>query len=181
MKKYFTEYIPVEGEIKEVKGTPIYSIDGIVQFELRAHRDINSPSNILRCHDGETYKDYLDSQCKPVKLCLCSRNVKIGDKFDQLPGINGVSYICKEIANGFILDDEGKHRAIETCFKVVGDISPDALSYVKRGMEYDEDQVQGYFEKLPYDENHKALIDKALLQFKKPLVFKIRGECGYFH
>ena len=142
MKTYFTKYFPVEGEIKD-------GDIGLDPFGLPYH-----------CKDGKmldsdesTYyllTDYKD-KFKKVKLFLCSKDIQAGDKFDQLPGINGVCYICKGNANRFLLDDEGKYRAIETCFKVIGEISPEAI-WVKEEDEFGEDDISFEFG-IPYEDD----------------------------
>lgn len=107
-----------------------------------------------------------------VKLFLCTKNIQVGDRYKSPRYAESNEYIDIE---------RYASEPMEGSFKIVGEISPEAI-WIKDGDEFDEDQVKGYFEKLPYDENHKDMIDKAILQFKKSLVFKIKcSQCNTFH
>lgn len=57
------------------------------------------------------------------KLFLCSRDIQIGDKFQQNPA-SFPAYIstCVGKRDGFIICDEDRKWAEETVFKVVGEI-----------------------------------------------------------
>lgn len=141
MKRYFTKYIPVEGEVKE--GDICYftqfkefgtakMISGelcFVSFPQEGKGSLTSP--ISRNLDDK----------RPYKLFLCSRDIQVGDDIQHTSGENGV---CDEIigdALHFSGDIEGHYSSINQWFKVIGEISSDAV-WVSEGIEFDEDEIQ---------------------------------------
>lgn len=143
MTKYFTKYLPVEGEIEEG--------DVIMQ---------KSDSNIMKCRKRQLtglecsgYDGFHSTELfTKVKLFLCSRDIQVGDKIfcesTQRFGVastiikdnqNTISYLSikykPEQKTGWaIFPDEA--------FKVIGEISLDALSYVKEGDEFTDGQIK---------------------------------------
>ena len=118
MKQYFCKYIPVEGEEKRKTGSTVSNEVGIC----------------LREEDGGY--DYYQK----VELSLCSRDVQIGDEFNNTEIPNKV-YTADIIDEKFI--ECYKHDCCvpkQYCYKVIGSISPDAV-WVTEGMEFDEDEV----------------------------------------
>lgn len=129
MKPYFTKYLPVEGEIKEGQ-------TGI---------SINNATYTHFNHLGKNYG-------KPAKLFLCSRDIQVGDnvfykeeqtKFEKIDHDEGYpewvfsnSQTYHAPTNGKIWDKEIPP------FKVIGEISPEALTYVKKGDEFDEESIK---------------------------------------
>jgi len=102
------------------------------------------------------------------KMMLISKDIQVGDKFDQFPGINGICYTCKGNANGVLLDDEGKYRVIETCFKVIGEVSSQAI-WVKEG---DKFELKHFNPLSAADIEHKGSTKQ---------VIRIKGPCGHYH
>ena len=127
-KKYFTKYLPVEGEIKEGdKYSCPHKGHGIDLGNGIPHK----PKTIICTypHSGYTCKD-----CYKIKFFLCSRDIEPGDQvysdFD-----NGYLGIAKKKSEGFN-------------FKMIGEISPEA-TWVKEGDEFDEGEIKietGFFE-----------------------------------
>ena len=77
-----------------------------------------------------------------VKLFLISNNIQVGDEV----------------------------TTHETGEKRIGQISSDALSYVKEGMEYEEDQVK-----------RVNVSHRPPQHYKDYHYYKIKGPCGHFH
>lgn len=170
---YFTKYIPVEGEIKEgyvlydnnIHHTGRTSITPDTTIWLRRNTSLESDAIFDRNSEIEVYK----SDCKKVKLMLCSRDIQVGDEI--FVDVNGGEYhrvidivedsIDCESFNG--ISNETFKR--EQCCKVIGEISSEALSYVKEGQEFE-------FLKECYISNSE------IGQLK---TFKIKGPCGHFH
>jgi nitrogen regulatory protein PII-like uncharacterized protein len=134
MKKYFTKYLPVEGKIdeNEIKDTWLITPKGLATFELRVHKDINTLTNKIRVHNGKTYVDFLDTEVKLAKLFLCSRDIQVGDKYFEHTQVKPDRY------EEFVAQEDD---SIENSFKIIGEISPDAI-WVTEGMEFDEDEVK---------------------------------------
>lgn len=137
-KKYFAEYIPVEGEIKEHSmvfadgklGTVVYASKYGIGYEV----EFPDERNVF---------PFTPEYIKPAKLCLCSRDIQIGDKVIGSHKIEGV-YFGKSQSGDFIINWEDGNTVCglhdPDAFKVIGKISPDAI-WVTRGMEFDEDDV----------------------------------------
>jgi hypothetical protein len=171
-KPYFAEYIPVEGEIKvgDIVLEQLTTGD-IEPFEIHHENDID-----------------LNNQ-KKAKLFLCSRDIQVDDTVylhkeelllhqdktevwvqpaDELKVLsikNKTVTVC--IKKLHDTGTSGGQFAPEELFKIIGEISPDALSYVKRGDEFDENEWRG------------PIINRE--QFKARYYIQIIGPCGHFH
>jgi hypothetical protein len=193
MKKYFAKYLPVEGKIKEGDWVMNTTSPG-------AYHKWEALSNV---HEFTT-------TTKKVKLFLCSRDIKEGDTIFNING--GKSHIVKFISDntydvnyryidpGDLMGERYVCDCIpkDVCYKVIGEISPDALSYVKEGDEFDEEEVRIIwnfvgedsidelftFEEWP-NQVRKWYGGDSNRQFRKSLIecppIAIKGPCGYFH
>jgi hypothetical protein len=129
-KPYFAEYIPVKGEIKE--GDTFWNPStSEYLFASKEMLSWNYPT---------------PNTWKKVKLFLCSRDIQVGDKVfgTILTGDN--VYVSNE-QQGYSLHEDIHRISLEEAemmdaYKVIGEISSDALSFVKKGMEFDEDQLK---------------------------------------
>lgn len=121
--KYFTKYIPVEGEIKEG--------DRFLCPEVTPQGEPPIYPQAPTC-----------PKCKKVKLFLCSNTTN-------------------------------------SWGKPIGEISPDALSYIKEGDTFDETKVQ-FREKNKDYHNGLKFIDIPPNDYFQCIV-KIQGPCGHFH
>ena len=139
--KYFCKYLPVEGEIKE----------GDKVLYLGKLREVSLMDNRLIIWGGEAFVQILTE--KKVKLFLCSRDIEMGNKV--------LGNIESKEEYTFMEGMNAKY-----CTKVVGEISKDALSYVKEGMEYDEEDVKN---------------TNVRLFSWEPYIYQIKGPCGHFH
>lgn len=115
------------------------------------------------------------------KLVLTSSDIKIGDKVYY----NGKEHIVT-------INSLESARASRNTFKVIGEVSPDALGYVKEGDEFDEDQIQRQiyndsgvdFPWENYDEDSGVwdenywYSDELTSEDKR---IQIKGPCGHFH
>lgn len=123
MSKYFTKYLPVEGEIKESPHIWFNDKVWVHQPILSNYRD---KTFVIPLGEKQGIHALL-SDCKPAKLFLCTRNIQVGDELTSIKGsLKGR------------VEDEVQLRDIHEngiWFKVIGEISPDALSYVKEGDE----------------------------------------------
>lgn len=111
------------------------------------------------------------------KLMLCSRDIKVGDKLTG--GISGKNFETvgeNEDMNDFAPEKLGIHNDV---FKVIGEISPDALGYVKEGMEYNREDIKPFYllagGECEYLEGHDPE------RWLKHSYYKIKGPCGHFH
>lgn len=136
MSKYFTKYLPQKGEIKEGD----YYIGGIN----------NIPTKRIAGRDD----NMANAKCQKVELFLCSRDIQVGDEFlIDTPGLpmHLEKRICVDVVDPskYNLDDNvlmyminktGAHLKHGECFKVIGEVSPEATWVTE--MELEEDQVQ---------------------------------------
>lgn len=187
MKPYFTKYLPVEGEIQE---GDLCILDEYICIRLDKYFHIkwkNSGKNQLL-----TEKE--SEKLKKVKLFLCSRDIQVGDKCFCLSVEEG----NKTEPNMWI--DPWRVRSendtCKTCIKVIGEVSPDALSYVKEGDEFDTREIRQ--EVLGYEEwykkhdkpvnNGKFKSDASIHRYSLSAAdgtgtkfYYIKGPCGHFH
>lgn len=121
--------------------------------------------------------------CKSLKedgkLFLCSRDIKLDDKFIH-PVYGELTALV--IEDGWIQSDfenPNYKTNIDLVYKVIGEISSDALYYVKKGDEFDEDEIAfTIYEpwEEPWQVSHKEWLDS---DFHKNI--QILGPCGHFH
>lgn len=153
--KYFTKYLPVEGEIKEGN----WYIWKNNKALCRATGDLDILNNHLKHKDIEK-----------VKLFLCSRNIQVGDKFNSA---NGINFVCTRTDDtkiycigGLNSDIEEVPHSICYAYKVIGEVSL-AATFVKEGDEFEEDQVLIHY-------------PPTLFSATNPVI-QIKGVCGHFH
>lgn len=179
MKNYFCKFLPVEGEIKEG--------DYWTHSGLRPKKivDIDKKVNLKEHPELKTKRDYLKLRdAKLCKLFLCSRDIKVGDKVKHIESTN--FYTIKEITKNegsnpdeikllsegllnWYSFEEGGLGTTKNTLKVIGEVSPDSLSYVKEGDEFDVSDFDfGDFECRLYPENKEGKV-------------YIKGPCGHFH
>lgn len=186
-KKYFTKYLPVEGEIK------------VGDVYLQNLIGIGFP-NEIRIYTGGK----LEARDKKVKLFLCSRDITVDDF--------GTTYHSSEDT---LIATENTHWRIKDFgyYKIIGEISPD-VTWVKEGAEFSEDEVIPFWRISieTWSSAHKGnnVMDlgserypeyftegriKTILQYycdenyisartvEKPFVayYELKGPCGHFH
>ena len=163
-KKYFTAYLPVEGEIKEGDK---YSSEGYNEPKT-ASADWSKST----CSFYDVYK---------VKLFLCSRDIQVGDKviYEATPLLG--EKVVKSIDDKLVTTNDGDKTYSHNLIRVIGEISSDALSYVKEGQEFDENKVciyafdgqdDNYFSIEEWDE------EKYHVEYWH---IEVKGPCGHFH
>lgn len=149
-KPYFAKYLPVEGEIKEgdkvLVSRPMGAFIGTV-----VSNKIVSDNNVLMYSLNEVEK-------AKVKLFLCSRDVKMGDKVK----IEGGSF------NDYEIDREEQIFNGHLFYKIIGEISPEA-TWIKEGDEFDITDVK-----------------RIAIGIGNPVgseyhIYEILGPCGHFH
>lgn len=122
--KYFTKYLPIEGEIKE----------------LDYYKHPNYPDKLFRFYKPWDYKK---EKAQKVALFLCSRNINYLDKFYFKDS--------KEMTNQGALDSDDRYWVSDgkilysksESFKVIGEISPEAI-WVKEGDEFEEEDLESW-------------------------------------
>lgn len=113
--KYFTKYLPVEGEIKEGD----WYIGGVNNIPTK--RSLGRDDNMA------------NTKCTKVKLFLCSRNIFKGDMFyDESLNLNETFEALGDLKP---TEYGNQYR-----FKVIGKISKDAV-WVTEGMEFDKEDL----------------------------------------
>ena len=174
--KYFAKWLPVEGEVKNgdmwiYRGYAMSPVD----------------------YDYDPYPQDTGEKVKQkVQLFLCSRDIKVGDKVSN--GRN--EFVVERIGGDIIMwdktfRDEGflgpgylyKQCKASECFKVIGEISPNALSFVKEGDEFDERDISI---KTVHDNGYKMELQQLKYVPKDELIkwsalVEIKGPCGHFH
>ena len=164
-KKYFAEYVPEEGEVKEGDKAGINSIYGR-KFLIGDVIGVEGKSVSLSFEKGYHAQTYDSADVKKVKLSFCSRDVQVGDKIKAYreignePGFpNSLEDgLCTEVNGDYITYTGGWQPKIyiekKWCFKVIGQTSPNS-TWVKRGNEFDEDDFYYYL----YDNELKHDVD----------------------
>lgn len=124
MKKYFAKYLPVEGEIKP----------GDKFSDNQLGICIRGKENPWVEWKGGITNLVIDEDHRKVKLFLCSRDIQVGDKV-KTEGIEDreLKYIDK---TGTLFFTNGDDCEPTVCFKVIGEISPEA-TWIKEGDEFD--------------------------------------------
>jgi len=147
MKKYFAKYVPIEGKVKE-----------------GYHLDKNK--NEIIYYNGD-YGDVKPSFLIPVKLCICTREIKIGDMAKD----------TKQPLTDFYVDEKDIIRIKSgtdelysqmDLYKVVGKISSEA-SWVKEGDMFDREDLMANGVGVNWNDTYDNY------------TFKIKGKCGRFH
>lgn len=213
MKKYFLKYLPVSGEIKEGDSVEITSLK---DYKSKTGNRIIVPkassillNNIAGSRTAKGHENWMN----PIKmeLFLCTRGIQVGDNVITCRTKDDywrddpikTSYPCKGVVESqgdlpaiWNIKMEGEYILPfpkNYCIKVIGLISPEALFYVKEGMEFNEDEVQLWW----YYYNIDLITDEVFAELReaqlgggrrqtfdhqkyKPL-YKIKGPCGHFH
>lgn len=135
--KYFTKYLPVEGEPKPGDYVDDPELKEIVQIV-------------------EILEGGVTEGTKVVKLFLCSRDIQVGDKarsivkpeeefeVSHVQMGSGKNYFPAEMLVWNKLDNQvSLWRTLTNTFKVIGPISPQAV-WVKEGDEFEGDDIYRY-------------------------------------
>jgi hypothetical protein len=193
-KKYFCKYLPVSGEIKE----------GDTFWNPSTSEHLSASKEML------SWNYPTPNIWKKVKLFLCSKDIQVGDNIDCEYSVDRVHFHkVGEIARD--AGDWGWELRIEEpnpsqplksrlftefipkdyAFKVIGEISSDALGYITEGAEFDEEQIKrDILIKDTFDNDYthyhpkgdEAFIIKGSTEeFIKEYPIKIKGPCGHFH
>ncbi len=133
MRKYFTKYLPVEGEIFQNN-----------QFLFKGNLYKAGQIDQDRIEDFNHDKTFPLSQCKKVKLFLCTSEIKVGDSYFWSQNLSEIR-IAKSIENGFVSTGQeatSMHTPVTNGnFKVLGEVSPEAV-WVTDRMEFNEHEVR---------------------------------------
>jgi len=177
MKPYFAKFIPQPGRVETGDH---YLFEGKVYF---------CKGSIMK--ELEELYDRPIIEYQKIKLCLCSRDIKIGDEVTHtrygkmiVKNFNG-SWLSVEPKESQYTDVQRKD-----VFKVIGEISPDAWNYVKEGDEFDEHEInrQWYDDSGSSDNSWMDFVvgkyvtiedwDDTLERFKR---IQIKDQYGHFH
>lgn len=154
-KQYFAKWLPVEGEIKE--GNWVIGATMVV-YRL----------------EGEEWKTYLEfksiaTSIKRVKLFLCSRDIKVGDRIldEDLLQDERICSIDEIIGDGY-----------RKWIRKIGEISPEA-TWVKEGDEFTADQLD--VAGTEPDNFHSLSLILSLGDKEPNTTYYVKGSCGQFH
>jgi hypothetical protein len=186
MKKYFLKYIPVKGTIHE--GDTIRDkVSGDIGTVKRWEKHINEQEDFEK-----------------VQLWLCSWDIQIGDRmYDSSRNQYGKYNGQIELWHTYLVEGKTGKEAIQSIstkdlFKVIGEISPAALEFVKEGDEFDDEQVRVMYNFVGEDSDYEfftleewpkivrehlrgsqhARSRKLLLE--NPFI-AIKGPCNHYH
>lgn len=170
-KKYFAKYLPVEGEIQE--GDTF--LEHGISYRLLHKRDTECIICTLNL------EKQFSAVCRnPVKskLFLCSRDIQIGDTnlqhYDPLTNTKCADEprSIKNEEDLLYLKDYIENVERYDCFKVLGEISPEA-TWVKEGDVFNDDEVCIIYLNPPIE---GVVYANKIRQF-----MGIKGPCGHFH
>lgn len=165
--KYFTKHLPVEGEMKE--GDKYLHEDGSIMNWTKLTGDPKKWVGLQK-----------------VKLFLCSRDIKMGDKVYYKGNIHRVIHKEEKSDWLFIDPDPGPSIDPKELTKVIGEISPDALSFVKEGMEFGEREIR-VVSRYKEENRPKVIMDmKSFYSLDLKLeidtfFIQVKGPCAHFH
>jgi hypothetical protein len=177
MKPYFAKYIPVEGPIKAGDRYVIRKSLG-----LGAYTD----GYIGTAAIDFTPEAQRDQEASILRLYLCSRDIKVGDKdvHTQIMQSEGEE-IIHEVKYDYQLEMmKGLAEANNLVpYKVIGPISPQA-TWMKEGAELEEDEWEyvcinlkhGWTE-IQVPKDHFDTINRQMFTHG----ITIKGPCGHFH
>lgn len=129
--KYFTKYLPVEGEIEE----------GDFLIEINTKVPLTYIKEDMFKNDGgnelilPNWKERFKFQKQ--KLVLCSRDIQVGDSVftDDPFWPQNITFTYEQVNKE--MNEPDKSRT----FKVIGEVSPNAI-WVKEGMEFSDEDVR---------------------------------------
>ncbi len=182
LKEYFTKLLPTDGKIK----------DG--ELYLQYLEGVGFPNEIRRYNGGA-----LDCRDKPIRLFLCSKKIQVGDKIkfqlvpNKSPWKDGEVLWVEADMTEIRLDSETTvvTTADHFCFKIIGEISPSAISFVKGSQKFYDSEINIYLmdKKVPMEARGPFTIDEIDI-FKEQVesrpdrfyfLVEIKGPCGHFH
>lgn len=195
MKKYFTKWLPVEGEIKE--GDKVLYTGGQLNFPPDVYdvldnvkEDMSAASvggyGIEYSYDtpkpntlgGVTRSAYLKigynilkKDYKKVKLFLCLMNIQVDDIVHEMDvPVSSIEHDYVYFSPLLV------RRELKDCFKIVGEISPNT-KWLKEGDELDEEDVwiQPVYDKLPFED-----LDEPIKLLRNDIFVKC-PTCGTPH
>ena len=169
MKEFFAKYLPVPGEIKE-SDRAFWNVQTNRVFAPSLdEKNIGNWKSLLR--------KVRTAQHRPVKLFLCTRNIQVGDEVMDIN--SNQTFIVGNIKGDEVYDKKDNWvRLKKNCIKVIGEISPEALSYVKDEDEFDKDEINIVGENSWGERHSLGLYKKG----DNPKVYcEIKGPCGHYH
>lgn len=179
MKKYYTKYLPVDGEIKIGEICLVTDDDGSTAF----------------LPFKQVYVDEGGILPKKVELFLCSRDIQIGDHAMELLTTGEYDTFQIDTENDIYDDMIADKRQ----FKVIGKVSKEAL-WAKDGDEFDDNEINLQW----YDDSGSSditwtnineffdeddIIDNYIYAGKSYWDYlsgdikrvQVKGPCGHFH
>lgn len=205
MKPYFAKYLPIEGEIKE--GEVFFWKGDSMPIPLTAI-EIQKENGVIS-YDSPGYPEVCEAtltDCKKVKLFLCSRYIQIGDSFlfklgygnaqekwceFKIESEDETHYHCST-EDAVVTPLGSKQKFHKSCLpindsnfivKVIGEISKDALQGVKEGDEFEESDVQFWHGKRERASDTGFVIDPSVRVDWVSWVDFVKIKCpwGHFH
>lgn len=179
--KYFTKYLPVEGEIKE--GDYILNLlYNHIKKVIEIHKEGKDFNDFIVTTDNTgCYRD----KAKKVRLFLCSRDIQVGDEFNiEVHGQFRGTYICIDIKDELFYYNGGKEYGIcsvgeRFIYKIIGEVSKYATWMTERDV--DESELEFWGE---HNDGDKWMTEEwgnlVIFNPNNPTV-KIKGPCGHYH
>lgn len=131
--KYFTKYIPVEGEriIKKSNSilSRLYTLDPIIQSMEKSSFKLFLCSRDIQVGDKVRSFNYPDNEAEVENLRVSKKSVGLEDH-SEIYHLVDLKYKEGDIQTS----------AISQFFKVIGEVSPEAI-WIKEGMEFDGIEV----------------------------------------
>lgn len=179
MKDYFAKYLPVEGEIKEG-----------VYYKSKKYPHLKA--KVATANWSKQILDFYDVQ--KVKLFLCSRDIQVGDKVFIIGHTLQEPLKIISIKNGMVSFDTTYYiildQPVQDCFKVIGEISPDA-TWVKEGDTFDEGEITFIYinkhfpdEQAEFDNSSEFLANEYYHRNrdKFKMIVKVKcSQCNTYH
>lgn len=185
-QKYFTKYLP------RTKQQNLFFSEFLKQEYLFYNGKLYKHYSILNNKDQEKYtfimepnektgKHVLIEECSIVDLFLCTKFIEKGDKvfYEDHPHFGEKVVVEIEVNDKLITLDDGGKTHDHNLLKVLGQISPAALSYVKEGQEFKESDFSIKEECPHYNGKHMWKDCSCKTGFINGIY--IKDSCGHFH
>lgn len=126
--KYFTKYLKVEGKA---------TVNGCNQCEI---------GEVIKIRE-DNYRYLGNNEFEKVKLFLCTRDIQVGDEIVCDEDISKKAVVESLTSSGLIrlrVNKEFYTEVQNSCFKVIGELSKDAI-WITEGMEFEEEDINRQF------------------------------------
>jgi hypothetical protein len=191
-KPYFAKYLPVDSDVQQGDLARIKR-HTIIEHPTLGPSLLTEEDELIFLHKNEEEYWFCvkkhhgtgtsgiglsRGEFNKVRPFLCSRDIQVGDTFNH---IGYHESRATTISDGLVYNGTAHRFKVENCWKVIGEISPEA-KWVKEGDEYDYGEVRINYSCEKGNECDLYFGEQLCSAPHKLLdPIKIKGPCGHFH